>query len=82
MDKTKVIPKAKNGAELKRGNSIMIFADPLTEKIPEGMAKLIGFVSEAQYENTETWNVKFEGEDYSYQRRILIHNTGEQNENN
>ena len=77
MNKTKVIPKSKNGRELKCGNIIEIYSDPLRELSLEGKAMLMSIASQDDFNNTETWNVQFYNcpEDPIVQRIIKIHNS-------
>lgn len=74
MDKSKTVPKAKNGNELKRGLRVDIYQDPITELRLEGPARLMSFVCENPASNTENWMVQFDGEIELFQRKIKIHN--------
>jgi len=74
MDKTKNVPISKCGNELKRGNAVEIFQDPVTELKLEGEAELISFHSADAHDPYETWIVRFSGENQYVERRIKIHN--------
>lgn len=49
--------------ELKSGQVIMVYQDPLTENRPEGEAKLIRKLDENKLDQTEYWDVLFVGDD-------------------
>ncbi len=59
------------------GDKVMVYQDPLTEQMPEGVATLVKRVSRDSSpvnwgkEVIERWMVKFEGETRKVERRIL-----------
>ena len=52
--------------------TLAIFELPLTEERLEGTAVLVRHISTDAEGRIETWQVQFEGEDETYQRKILI----------
>ena len=52
---------------MKTGDKVMIYQDPLTEKMPEGEATLLRRIGERQHDGydgctLERWRVRFDGE--------------------
>lgn len=72
MDKTKFIPRARNGAKLVRGSKVEIFIDPLTETELEGIATLESFFSVDDLDS-ELWHVRFPDSNQTYIRKIKIY---------
>ena len=54
----------------KIGENRIIYEDPLTEKIPEGRAKLIGLLEDDGI--FEHWSVRFQNHRKLYRRKIVI----------
>ena len=53
-----------------KGQHVMIYQDPLTEKKREGMAELCEF--NCSYYDIEIWKVRFIGEERFVQRNISV----------
>ena len=53
---------------MKAGDEVTIYEDPITQRQPEGNATLVELVS--RLADGEIWEVRFKGEDDTYQRLI------------
>lgn len=58
--------------KLLKGQTVMIYEEPLTETKPEGKAKLIKLVSKENIGGTETWEVKFLSDGFKTTRKIKV----------
>lgn len=59
---------------------VMIYEDPITHKIEEGIAELIKFIKplgRVEGGAVESWTVRFDSDGFTGQRRILRAENGE-----
>lgn len=57
---------------MKKGDVVMIYQDPITQKKPEGKAKLLKLEIRDKSGEMEYWKVLFKNEDETYFRWVKI----------